>query len=269
MKKIHPFIIIFVLVYLLLPLFATFLYSIATEWDQTILPKSYTFTAYQQLFGDPRFMEAMGRTFLVCLLSLLISVVVMIVTIYVVTLYLPKYEKILQGLVMMPYAIPGVVAAVGLIKIYSSGPIILAGSIWLLVGAYFILILPYMYQGIRNSLRTINGVRLVEAAELLGASKMRAFCSIIIPNIRSGILISVLLSFSILFGEFVLANLLIGGQYETIQIYLMKRLSENGHISSAVVISYFLFILLVSWGMLKLGNLADKRSQSKNEGDLT
>ena len=36
-------------------------------------------------------------------------------------------------------------------------------------------ILPYIYQGTRNSLRNVNARQLLDAAELLGASKAQAF----------------------------------------------------------------------------------------------
>ena len=63
----------------------------------------------------------------------------------------------------------------------------------------------------------------MEAAEIFGANQMTAFRKVILPNILSGILVSGLLSFSILFGEFVLVNLLVGGSYETVQIFYIKN----------------------------------------------
>ena len=43
------------------------------------------------------------------------------------------------------------------------------------LGVYVISILPYMYQGTRNSLRNVNARQLLDAADLLGASKVQAF----------------------------------------------------------------------------------------------
>jgi putative spermidine/putrescine transport system permease protein len=174
-------------------------------------------------------------------------------------------ERFLQALVMIPFAVPGVVAAVGLIKVYSSGPIVLSGTIWILIGAYYVMVLPYMYQGIRNNLRTIDARKLMEAAEVLGANKIKGFVLVIMPNMMAGILVSALLSFSILIGEFVLANFLIGGYYETIQIYLLRRLNENGHIASAIVIAYFLMVLVISLLMLKLGRRFQKTEEFKEK----
>ncbi|KKO55552.1 ABC transporter permease [Paenibacillus sp. DMB20] len=249
--------------YLILPLAATFMYSIADEWHRTILPESYTFGWYKELFSDSRFLEAVGRTLLVSFIALALSIVTMAMAVFAIFMYMPKLERFLQVLTMIPFAVPGVVAAVGLIKVYSSGPIVLSGTIWILVGAYYVLVLPYMYQGIRNSLRTIDARKLMEAAEVLGASKIKAFKLIVIPNIMTGILVSALLSFSILIGEFVLANFLVGGYYETIQIYLIRRMNESGHVSSAIVIAYFVIVLIISWMMLKAGTLFRKKEEIK------
>lgn len=264
-KWIHILIISATILYLFLPLAATFLYSIAKEWHHTILPTSYTFSWYEDLFTDYRFLDAVGRTLLVSTITLILSVVTMSITVFVVFMYLPKMERFLQALVMIPFAVPGVVAAVGLIKVYSSGPIVLSGTIWILIGAYYVMVLPYMYQGIRNNLRTIDARKLMEAAEVLGANKIKAFVLVIMPNMMAGILVSALLSFSILIGEFVLANFLIGGYYETIQIYLLRRLNENGHIASAIVIAYFLMVLVISLLILKLGRRFQKTEEIKEK----
>jgi putative spermidine/putrescine transport system permease protein len=255
----HRLVVGLVFVYLLIPLLATFLYSVATDWYRTILPEGYTLAWYGELFADPRFLAALGRTLSLCLMTIAASLTVMLLTVFAVSVYFPQWERLLQALVTLPYAIPPVVAAVGLIKIYSSGPFALSGSPWLLMAAYFVAILPYMYQGIRNSMRTVDAPQLIEAAQLLGASKLRAFWSVVFPNILPGVLVSTLLSFSVLFGEFVLANLLVGGHYELIQVYLVRRMDENGHLASAIVVAYFLFILAISAAVLKLGRAKKER----------
>jgi putative spermidine/putrescine transport system permease protein len=167
--------------------------------------------------------------------------------------YYPKWEKLLQISIMLPFAFPPVVSAIGLIKIYSSGPLAITGTVWILIGVYFVLIQPFIYQSVRNSLGTINAKDLVEAAEMLGAGKMTAFRKVILPNIIPGTLVASLLSLSMIFGEFVMSKMLVGGDYETIQMYLYNQMRTSGQAASAVVISYFILILLLSGLVLKLG----------------
>ncbi|PFH91072.1 ABC transporter permease subunit [Bacillus sp. AFS088145] len=239
-------------IYLLIPLVGTFLFSIANKWDHSILPESYTLNWYIELFQDGRFFEAFQRTLFLIIITVFLSVSIMIPTIFIITVYFNKFEGILQAIAMLPYGIPPIVGAVGLIKLYSNGPFQIAGTPWILVGAYFITILPFMYQGIRNSLRTINAIQLVDAAELLGATKFQAFRTVVLPNILSGILVSSLLSVALLFSEFAFANLLVGGRFETLQIYLADKLNSSGHLTSAIVITYYLVILLLTGTVLKL-----------------
>lgn len=252
------------LIYLFMPVVATFLYSFSTAWVNTLLPEGLTLKWYKEMFTDTRFLEAIGRTLLVSGLTVVISLLIMIPTIFIIAVYLPKWERFMQIMVLMPFAFPGVVMAVGLIKMYSSGPIAIAGTIWILVGAYFVVILPFMYQGIRNSLRTIDAPTLMEAAEVLGASKIKAFRIVIVPNILPGVLIASLLSFAVLFGEFVLANMMVGGQFETIQIYVYKMIALSGHMTSATVTLLFILVFVLSGIVLKLGQWKPGSKASKD-----
>ncbi|KQL37711.1 ABC transporter permease [Bacillus sp. FJAT-25509] len=245
-------------IYLLIPLVGTFLFSIANKWDHSILPESYTLNWYIELFQDGRFFDAFQRTLFLIIITVILSISIMLPTIFIITVYFKKFEGILQAIAMLPYGIPPIVGAVGLIKLYSNGPLQIAGTPWILVGAYFITILPFMYQGIRNSLRTLNAIQLVDAAELLGATKFQAFRTVVLPNILSGILVSSLLSVALLFSEFAFANLLVGGRFETLQIYLVDKLNSSGHLTSAIVITYYLVILLLTGTVLKISFRAKK-----------
>ncbi|MGG0237999.1 ABC transporter permease [Bacillus rhizoplanae] len=250
--RFHKIAVGLLVIYLLVPLLGTFLFSIAGKWDHTILPESFTLKWYIELFQDERFFAAFQRTLFLIVTTVGLSFFIMLPTVFIITLYFRKLEGVLQALAMLPYGIPSIVGAVGLIKLYSDGPIQISGTPWILIGAYFVTTLPFMYQGIQNSLRTINAIELVDAAELLGASKFQAFRTVVFPNILSGILVSILLSVALLFSEFSFANLLVGGQFETLQIYLSNKLNASGHLTSAIVITYYFVILLLTGAVLKL-----------------
>ena len=79
--------------------------------------------------------------------------------------------------------------------------------IFAVLGAYVISIFPYMYQGTRNSLRNVQWATIARCGRIIGASKLQALVKYFIPAVYPGLFVSALLSFSILFGEFVLINL--------------------------------------------------------------
>lgn len=228
--------------YLILPVLATMLYAFASKWNSTILPEGFTLKWFSTLFQDSEFIQAFGRSVLLAGGAVSIALLVIVPAIFVIVLYFPTYEKWIQMAVVMVYSFPGIILAVGLIRVYNQIGI---PMIFVVLGAYVVGILPYIYQGTRNSLRNIDARQLLDAAQLLGASKRQAFTKILLPTVYPGLFAGALLSFSVLFGEFVLINLVVGSRFETVQIYLMKKLSTSGHIASAVV-----FIYIVLMGLL-------------------
>ncbi|MFJ8235425.1 ABC transporter permease [Ureibacillus sp. NPDC094379] len=229
--------------YMIFPLVSTFFYSTSTEWSNTIFPTDFTFQWFVELMQDPNFISAVIRSVTLTFTTLAVVLIVMVPSVFLVYMYFPKVDNFMKGLVLMPYAIPGVILATGLLRMYAGSAI---PMYVVLVGGLFIGSLPFMYQGVRNSLDSVESKKLMEAAEILGANKFTSFIKIILPNIKLGLLITTLLIFSGFFGEFVLTNLLIGGRYETIRIYMLRRMNENGHLASAVMVAYFTLLILIS-----------------------
>ena len=166
---------------------------------------------------------------------------------FVVHYHFPRLDALMNILILLPFAVPPVVSSVGLLQLYGSGPLAMVGTPWILIGCYFTVALPFMYRAITNNLQAINLRDLMDAAQLLGASTWQAAILVVLPNLRKGLMVALLLSFSFLFGEFVFANILVGTRYETLQVYLNNMRNSSGHFTSAVVISYFLFVLLLTW----------------------
>lgn len=227
------------------PFLMTAIYSLSREWGKTILPKGWTFDWFRMLFQDPAFGQAVLRSVLLAVVVLAVVLVIMIPSVLIIVLYFPKVDAYMQGMSLMPYAIPGVILVTALLKTYAKLGI---SMLIVLGGALFISSLPIIYLGIRNSLLAINTKELMEAGQTLGAGSFTIVRQVVLPNIRIGVVLSSVMIFSGLFGEYVLTNLLIGGRFETLRIYMLRRMNENGHLASAVMVFYFSCILLI--GML-------------------
>ncbi|EOU2462661.1 ABC transporter permease [Vibrio navarrensis] len=232
---------------MLIPIVATLVYSLSSRWGATILPDGFTLDWYIKLLSDQRFLDAFGRSLFICLSALLLSVVLVLPAIFVVFYYFPKLDKVMNMLILLPFAVPPVVSSVGLLQLYADSEIALVGTPWILVGTYFTIALPFMYRAIANNFAAIHLRDLMDAAHLLGASTTQAFLLVVLPNLKKGLMASLFLSFSFLLGEFVFANILVGTRYETLQIYLYNMRQTSGHFTSALVMTYFLFIFLLTW----------------------
>lgn len=238
---------------MLVPIIATLVYSLSSRWGATILPDGFTLDWYLKLLSDTRFIEAFGRSLLVCVAALALSTLLILPAIFVVFYYFPKLDRVMNLLILLPFAVPPVVSSVGLLQLYADSAVPIVGTPWILIGTYFTIALPFMYRALANSFSAINLRDLMDAAHLLGASTTQAFLQIVLPNVRKGLMASLFLSFSFLLGEFVFANILVGTRYETLQIYLYNMRQTSGHFTSALVMTYFLFIFFCTWLASRLG----------------
>ncbi|MDC7700332.1 ABC transporter permease [Vogesella indigofera] len=243
----HRSVVAMLILLLTVPVLATLLYSLSEHWGATILPDDLSLAWYLQLWQDSAFLAAFGRSLAVCLGTLLLSTLIIVPAVFVVFYRFPALDKLMNALILIPFAVPPVVTSVGLLNIYADGPLNITGTPWILVGCYFTIALPFMYRSLANSLSSINVRDLMDAAHLLGASTPVAFMLVILPNLRKGLMASLFLAFSFLLGDFVFANLLAGSHYETLQVYLYNMRQTSGHFTSAIVMSYFLFTLFLTW----------------------
>jgi ABC-type spermidine/putrescine transport system permease subunit II len=95
----------------------------------------------------------------------------------------------------------------------------------------------------------------MEAAMTLGRTKSGALWSAVLPNLWKGVTSGALLSFTILMGEFALANILIGTRFETMQVYIFNRRGVSGHLMSAMVMIHFAMASALSYAAWRTVNL--------------
>lgn len=202
--------------YFVLPLYATFSFSLEMQRDKL------SFLAYQRAFADPEFWRTFGYSNFVALLTILVSAVLSIPTAYWIRLRLPEARRIVEFITLLPFVVPAIILVFGLIRIYSSpvnvpftqftlfqpltnSPI---GTTVLIVAGYTVLALPYMYRSVDTGMRTIDVATLTEAAQSLGANWTTILLRVIFPNLRSALLSGALLTFAIVVGEVTLATFL-------------------------------------------------------------
>jgi putative spermidine/putrescine transport system permease protein len=190
-------------VYFLVPLIATLEYSLR--------PKPFGF-AYMGTFADPKFFGTLLYSFVVGLVTIACSLLLIVPTAYWVRLRLPRLRPVVEFVTVLPFVIPPIILVFGLIRIYSSRPLVLTatdiGSNVLIVGAYVILSFPYMYRSVDTGLAAMDVRSLTEAAQSMGARWPTILWSVIFPNLRVAVLSGAFLTLAIVVGEFTIASFL-------------------------------------------------------------
>ena len=233
-------IMLLVMIYLLIPLVISIIYSVFHKWTG-VIPEGFTLHNYVDLFTDSNFLASVGRSIAMSIIPIIVTILALFVT----AIYFPKLEKYVQIICMIPYTIQGVILSVSILSLYVGSSSILSNRLVMLMGAYCIVILPYIYQGIRNGMRAVNMPTLIEAAEMLGASKIYAFFRVVVPNILSAIIVSSLLAVGIIFGDYVLIRNLAGTSAPNMQIFLYQTMKSDSTKASAVfvVIMFVTFVI--------------------------
>ncbi|MCO2080025.1 ABC transporter permease, partial [Pseudomonas aeruginosa] len=149
----HRLVVCALFLILVLPLAATLLYSLATQWSATLLPDGLTLKWYLTLWSDQRFLLAFARSLLVCFGALAFSVLLILPLMFVIHYHFPRLDGVMNVLILLPFAVPPIVSSVGLLQLYASGPLEMIGTPWVLVGCYFTIALPFMYRAITNNLQ--------------------------------------------------------------------------------------------------------------------
>ncbi len=197
------FIYVFVSLYFLIPLGATFYWSLRGAKDVL------GFEAYRKLFADTNFLPAFSQSIVNAVATILLSLLIVVPTAYWVTLRLPKLRPVVEFITLLPFVIPAIVLVFGIIRLYSRPPLLLTStydsSRVLLICVYVALSFPYMFRAVDNGLRAIDVRTLTEAAQSLGANWGTILFKVIFPNLRVALLSGALLTFAIVIGELTIA----------------------------------------------------------------
>ena len=198
--------------YFFLPLLATAEFSLRACAPPNQPCSGPDFSAYANVVTDPEFYERLGFSFLVGLVTIVVSLAIIIPTAYWVRLRLPQLRPVVEFVTLLPFVIPPVVLVFGLLRIYSRQPMQFTatplGSTVLLICAYTILSFPYMYRAVDAGLAAMDVRVLTEAAQSLGAGWRRILLGIIFPNLRTSVLSGAFLTLAIVVGEFTIGAFL-------------------------------------------------------------
>ncbi|MBI4572009.1 MAG: iron ABC transporter permease [candidate division NC10 bacterium] len=181
----------------LLPHLGILLLSLSRIWSFSLLPTVYTLGNYAEiLFRTPHFVR---NTLLYALLAAGVDVFLGAVIAWLLLRGRVFGRNLLDAIATMPLAIPGVVLAVGYLRVFHGwdvpglgGP--LTGSWVILVIAYSMRRLPYTVRACYAALQQIH-VSLEEAAQNLGANQVRTFRKVTFPLMAGGLVAGGLISF--------------------------------------------------------------------------
>jgi putative spermidine/putrescine transport system permease protein len=151
--------------------------------------------------------------------------------------------RLIEELLVVPLAVPGLAIALGLLLSYGEFKAFRTSWLFILVG-HVLFTLPFMVRAVLAVLMSIDLKTLEEGAASLGASFGRRFFTVVLPNCRSGILAGALMVATLSIGEFNLTWMLHTPLTKTLPVGLADSYaSMRLEIGSAYTLVFFVMIV--------------------------
>jgi putative spermidine/putrescine transport system permease protein len=225
---------------------------------------------YVAIPGAEGFAQAFTRSLAIAGLTVVLALLLMVPTVVLVDLRLPRLRTTVELLTLMPLVLPPIALVVGVRSVLAWAPDYFLGTPlaeaffalqepalpWILVLVYVVLALPFVYRALDAGVRGADLRTLTEAARNLGASWPRVLVWVVLPVLRTSVLNASFLTLALVMGEYTIAVIL---GFETFPTWIVRISGSQPQLSVAVSV----LSLLVTWVLLLMISALDRRRGTK------
>lgn len=240
----------------------------------SILGKAFTLTPAEffAVITKANVLKAFSTSLLCSFIAALVNVVFGLILAWVLVRYSFPGRRILDGLIELPFAMPTAVAGITLSRMYSDQGIMgqfllrfgIQGSytrVGLTIALVFVGI-PFVVRAVQPVLEGLDG-QYEEAAEMLGASRVRTFFKVILPELTPALLAGFGLALARGIGEYG-SVIYISGNSEkngtqVVSYVIMQKLNA-GNVDYEGAAAIALVLLVISFALLFAINLIQARA---------
>ena len=133
---------------------------------------------------------------------------------------------------------------------YTRPPLVLYGTLWILLIAYVTIELPSAFQQLQSAFQSVHP-ELEEASRILGASRLRSLRDITAPLLRSGVISTWCFIFVAVVRELSAAIILFTSETKVVSV-LIFDLKESGDLGAIAVLG--LAMMLITTLVIVLAN---------------
>ncbi|WP_420823513.1 ABC transporter permease [Streptomyces natalensis] len=238
-------------VYFLVPLAASVVFTV------DVPGKGLTFDAYTQIFRADGFTSSLLLSLELAAATIAVVLVLMVPAMVALRLGAPRLRPVVEVVCSLPLVVPPIALVAGIGTVLKWGPEHLASTPFfqtlvaiqnpsfpvVLVLAYTVMALPFVYRALDAGLRAVDVRTLTEAARSCGTSWPRALVHAVLPNLRGALLNASFLTLALVLGEFTVAQLL---GFQPFAVWIVNVSGSQAQLSVAVSV----LSLLITWALL-------------------
>ncbi len=208
-----------------------------------IFIRGYSLGSYESAFS--KLGRSIQNTIIIPMLSLVAIILLAVLIAYLVVRRRNALTSTVDILSMIPYIVPGTVLGIALLTGFNQKPLMLSGTMLIMVIALIIRRLPYT---IRSSVAILQQIpiSIEEAAISLGASKMKVFFHVTVPMMTAGIVSGAILSWVTMISELSTAIILYTGRTKTLTVAVYTEVVRGNYGVAAALSSILTLLTVVS-----------------------
>jgi iron(III) transport system permease protein len=242
-----PVFIIVVLVSLfagVVPLISMLLTSFLKYWGAPLNLANMTTSHYKYILDLPMASRAFRNSLFLAVSAATITMAVGALVSYMSVRAKIKGAKTLDFVGTIPYAVPCTMVAIAMILAWSRPPVMLYGTIWVILAAYLVRYMPFSIRTTNATLQQVH-VSLEEAARVSGAGWTQTMRDIVMPLIKPGLIAGWILVFMPALRELTMSVLLWSQGAETIGV-VIYNMQDAGYTQIAAALSTIVLLVILA-----------------------
>lgn len=187
-------------------------------------PREWSLRWYRNYFGSVAWMDATATSFKAGLLTMLLATTIGVAAAYGLHSSRTRWSGLIQGLLLTPIVVPVILVGIGVFYVYAR--IGLVNTLIGIVMAHSMLAVPLVVMIVTSALKSYDANQEL-VARSLGASRLKAFFLVTLPQIRFSVVTSAVLSFLTSFDEVIVALFVSGGPNSTLTRNMFASLRDQ------------------------------------------
>ena len=242
------------MIFLVLPTLIVIPMSFSDARYLSFPPKSFSIEPFFKYFASLEWRSATQVSLITASLVMVLATTLGTAAAYSLHVTQSKVSGVLRGLLMAPMIVPTIFIAIGLFFVYAR--LDLNNTIPGLVLGHTLLALPYVVINVSAGLRSYDMTQ-EQAACILGASRLRAFFDVTLPQIRFSVIAAAMFAFAISLDEAVISLFISGGDTSTLTKRMFSSLRSEIDPLIAVVATLMTFLSII---MLCISIMAKRKA---------
>ncbi len=249
---------VIVMLFLYVPILTLVVLSFNNSKSMTVWA-GFSLRWYKEMLADPMIISAIINTFVIAILSAVISTVIGVLACIGISSMTKKWENGLMILNNIPLLNADIVTGISLMMTFLVFSISLSRGTVLM--AHITFCIPYVILSVMPRFKQLAKTNY-EAALDLGATPLYAFYKVVLPELRPGIVSGLLLAFTMSVDDFVVTHFTRGAGINTISTLIYSQV-KVGIRPTLFALSTIIFVLVLVF--LSISNFSMAREEVDNE----